>query len=254
MLTCDVKGIPVGEAVRGLFLTQKGKVAADFVLAVRPDCVELLAPPAARPGLLDGLARFVVADDVGIEEVAGPMSTLIGPGAADAPLPEGVLRFPTIRGGLPAVDVVGEIPGEPTLSAEGLEVLRVEAGEPLLGAEATGDTLPQECGLDHLVSYTKGCFLGQEPVARLHARGHTNRGLAGILLEPGAPVPERGTAVLDGERVAGTVTSAVLSTTLGRPVALAILRNESAVPGTPLRLRTVQGPLSCTAAGLPFVR
>jgi folate-binding protein YgfZ len=185
MLTCEVKGIPVGGTVRGLFLTRKGKVTADFTLTVRADCVELLAPPAARGVFRAALSRFVVADDVVIEEIAVPA------------------------------------PASP-------EVRRVEAGEPLLGAEATEETLPQECGLDHLVSYTKGCFLGQEPVARLHAQGHANRGLAGLLLEPGAPVPERGTAVLDGEKEVGRVTSAVLSSALGRPIALAILRHDSA--------------------------
>ncbi len=186
MLTCEVKGLPVGGTVRGLFLTQKGKVTADFVLAVRPDCVELLAPPAARGRFRAALSRFVVADDVAIEESEVPST-----GAPDA------------------------------------EVRRVERGVPLLGAEATEDTLPQECGLDHLVSYTKGCFLGQEPVARLHAQGTARRGLAGLLLEPGAPVPERGTPVLAGGKEAGTVTSAVLSPALGRPIALAILRHDA---------------------------
>jgi folate-binding protein YgfZ len=251
MLTCDVKGVPVGGTTCGLFLTRKGKVTADFVLAVRPDRVELLAPPAARPGLRDGLARFVVADDVVLEEVALPIATLLGPGAAAAAaaLPEGILRFPRTRCGLPAVDVAGEFAMEADLSAEGLETLRVEAGEPLLGAEATEETLPQECGLDGLVSYVKGCFLGQEPVARLHAQGRARRGLAGLVLGPGAPVPERGTPVLDGDREAGTVTSAVFSTALGRPVALALLRVESAAPGTRLLLGAEAG----TVAALPFV-
>jgi folate-binding protein YgfZ len=184
MLTCDVKAVPVGGSVRGLFLTQKGRVTADFVLTMGEDRVELLAPPAARGRFRAALARFVIADDVVIEE--------------------------------------SEVPG----SAEP-EARRVERGEPLLGAEATEETLPQECGLDHLVSYTKGCFLGQEPVARLHAQGRTQRGLAGLVLEPGAPVPARGTPVLSGGKEAGTVTSAVLSPTLGRPIVLAILRHDA---------------------------
>jgi folate-binding protein YgfZ len=184
MLTCEVKGLPVGGSVRGLFLTQKGRVVADFVLTIRGDRVELLAPPAARERFRAALSRFVVADDVAIEETEAP-------------------------------------------GAAGAEVGRVERGEPLLGAEATEDTLPQECGLDHLVSYTKGCFLGQEPVARLHAQGHANRGLAGLLLEPGAPVPERGTPVLEGAKEVGRITSAVASSTLGRPIALAILRLDA---------------------------
>jgi folate-binding protein YgfZ len=184
MLTCEVKGLPVGGSARGLFLTQKGRVTAEFALTVHADRVELVAPAAARGRFRAALARFVVADDVAIEEI-------------DLPL-------------------VGED-----------EVRRVERGEPLLGAEATEETLPQECGLDHLVSYVKGCFLGQEPVARLHAQGTARRGLAGLLLEPGAPVPARGTPVLAGGKDAGIVTSAVLSRTLGRPIALSILRHDA---------------------------
>jgi folate-binding protein YgfZ len=290
MVTCGVKGLPAGGAAPGLFLTQKGKVVGHFHLAVLPDRIELIAPPAARGGLRDGLARYVIADDVALEDRAGAAAllSLIGPRVEAAaarllggPLPaadaaEGsiaggrVLLVRRTRAGLPAVDLVADAAAAPPvreaalaaaraegggpLDGDALEVLRVEAGEPALGAEATVDTLPQECGLDASVSYAKGCFLGQEPVARLHARGHTNRGLAGLLLGPGAPLPERGAVVLAGEREAGAVTSAALSATLGRPIALALLRHEDAEPGTRLLLRTAGDPVACEAAALPFVR
>jgi len=144
MLTCEVKGLAVGGAARGLFLTQKGRVVADFALAVRTERVDLLAPPAARGEFRAALARFVVADDVVIAEEIVEASTFLG---TPPPLPDGALAFPRTRCGRPATDVVGEIPGAPDLSGDALERLRVEAGEPLLGAEATADTLPQECGL-----------------------------------------------------------------------------------------------------------
>lgn len=276
LLTCDVAAQRPGGSVPGLLLTQKGRVVAAFDLGLLEDRVELAAPPAARPGLRDGLAKFVIADDVDLRdrgEEAGLLS-LVGPRAAAAAdrLPAGpwtVLRGRR-RAGLPAVDLLADAKdlaalrraaaaaaaaeGGGPIEAAALEVLRVENGVPALGAEATGDTLPQECGLGDHVSFTKGCFLGQEPVARLHTQGHTNRGLAGILLEPGAAVPEKGTPVLAGEKAVGAVTSAVLSPSLGRPIALAILRNEHAAPGTTLRLRAASGAVACTAAALPFVR
>jgi folate-binding protein YgfZ len=275
MLTCDAASLRPGASVAGLLLTQKGKVVASFDLGLLEDRVEIAAPAAARPALRDGLAKYVVADDVELRdrgEEAGLLS-LVGPraGAAAALLPAGPWTpFPgRRRAGLPAVDLLADAAHVPALrdaartaaAAEGggplstadLEVLRVENGVPALGAEATGETLPQECGLEDHVSFTKGCFLGQEPVARLHTQGHTNRGLAGLLLEPGAPVPPPGSRVLAGEKEVGAVTSAVLSAALARPIALAILRNDHATPGTALVLATSMGAVPCIVAPLPFV-
>jgi folate-binding protein YgfZ len=290
LLSCDVKGLAPGGAARGLLLTAKGKVVADFLLAVLPDRVEMVAPPEARPALRDGLARFAVSDDVafadrsgeaGLLSLVGPLAgeaaaALLGPGglpAADPGSGEGEAagaRVAILRGrraGLPAVDLLADAAALPALraavlaaaagvgggplGAEALEALRVESGTPRLGAEAGPDTLPQEAGLEDHVCFTKGCFLGQEPVGRLRARGHTNRGVAGLLCDA---LPAPGDAVLAGEAEAGRVTSAVLSPSLGRPIALALLRHEHAAPGTALRLRTSGGEVSCSVAGLPFVR
>lgn len=288
ILTCDVQGLAPGGTARGLLLTVKGKVVADLLLAVLPDRVEMVADPGARPALLAGLAKFSVVDDVRFEDrgdAAGLLS-LVGarageaaaalleePGAGEAGAASvggrPVLFLRGTRAGLPSVDIVAESGdlaavreaalraaasvGGGALSREDLDVLRVENGVPRLGAEAGEETLPQEAGLTDRVSFTKGCFLGQEPVARLQNRGHTNRGLAGVVLEEGAPVPAAGDPLLDGEREVGAVTSAVLSPSLGRPVALALLRNEVAAPGTPLRLRSGGAVLSCSVVPLPFV-
>ncbi len=277
MLSCEVKGLPEGGTARGLFLTPKGKVVADFLLAVLPGRVALVAPPGARPRLRDSLSRYVVGEDVDLEDASGTagLLSLVGPRAAAAaarlgPEPGKVDLLRRSRAGLPAVDILagaGALPrlreealaaaaaeGGGPIGGEALEALRIENGVPALGAEATEDTLPQECGLADHVSFAKGCFLGQEPVARLQNRGHTNRGLVGILLEPGAPVPERGTVILAGEKESGAVTSACLSPSLGRPVALGLLRREHDAEGTRLGLRTAAGVVSCAVASLPFVR
>ena len=270
VLTCDVKGAAAGSALPGLQLSAKGKVLAEFVRAILPDRVEIVAPAAARAALRDGLAKFVIGDDVRIEDrgEASTLLSLVGPRAEAA-----AARHPGIRrtrAGLPAVDVVVDVADRPAVraaalaaaAAEGggaldgaaLEILRVEAGEPALGAEATEETLPQECGMTDRVSFTKGCFIGQEPVARLQNRGHTNRGLAGLLLDAGAALPARGDVVFAGEKEVGAVTSAVLSPSLGRPVALALLRHENARSGTVLDVRSSGRTLRAEAAPLPFVR
>ena len=105
------------------------------------------------------------------------------------------------------------------------ESLRIEAGVPRFGAEIDEQVFPAEAGLvERAVSFTKGCYTGQEPVARLHYRGHANRGLRTIRLN--APVPPRGGAVAVDGRVVGRVTSATIAPSTGGVVALAIVRRE----------------------------
>ena len=156
MVTCDVKGIPAGGTARGLFLTPKGKVLAEFLLAVLPDRVEMIAPSAAGPALRSGFAKYLVADDAAIEDrtVAAEVLSLVGPGA-EAAVPAaaaagGPLLLRRTRAGLPAVDLLVDAAGGPGLGAaleeavraagggplgeEALEILRVENGVPALGA------------------------------------------------------------------------------------------------------------------------
>jgi tRNA-modifying protein YgfZ len=286
LLSCDVKVLPVGGAAPGLLLTAKGKVVADLVLAVLPDRVELITPLPGHARLRDGLAKFVIADDVSLEDRIEEDSvlSLLGP-SADAALarllggpPPGASAFEAeahgarylfvrrTRAGLPGVDVVARAgdarrvrpaildavreEGGEILFKVGLEALRVENGVPALGAEFGEETLPQEAGLEDRISFTKGCFLGQEPVARLRTQGHTNRGLAGLLPER---LPAPGDAVLSGGKEVGAVTSALLSPTLGRPVALALLRHGHSAPGTAVEVRSAPGTIPGSVARLPFV-
>jgi len=113
------------------------------------------------------------------------------------------------------------------VSEEVAECLRIESGRPRLGFDMDGETIPQEAGInERAVSFTKGCYVGQETVARLHYRGKPNRHLRGLRL--GEPAP-RGADILLGERVVGRVGSACVSPALG-PIALALVRREAA-PG-----------------------
>ena len=296
LLSCDVRSLAPGAGTEGLLLTAKGKVTASFSLFLLPGRVELIAPAEARPGLLAGLSRFVIADDVSLEDRHGAalLLSLVGPrgggaggGGGGGPRPPppapgapagtaaaaggiAVTAFRHRRAGFPAVDLVAAADHLPALRAaaleaaaalgggplspEGLEVLRVENGVPRLGAEFGEETLPQEAGLSHFVSFTKGCFLGQEPVARLQNRGHTNRGLAGVLLEAGAPVVAAGGLLLHEGKEVGVVTSALFSPALGRVVALALLRHEAAAAETRLELHDRGAVLSCVVTPLPFVQ
>ena len=119
------------------------------------------------------------------------------------------------------------------------EALRIEAGFPLYGVDISEDNIAQEAGrTKQAISFTKGCYLGQEPIARLDAMGHVNRELRGMRLAEG-PVPRGQTPVFDesGAQQVGTITSAAMSYADNKPVALAMLRAQATRPGTSVRVR-----------------
>ncbi len=139
-------------------------------------------------------------------------------------------------------------------SAETAEVLRVEAGLPAFGKDMDGDTIPLEAGIEgRAVSFTKGCYPGQEVIIRVVHRGHGRvaRRLTGLLLD-GPAVPARDDVVRGGDRDAGRVTSAVLSPALGRPIAIAMVHRDFLEPGTELTVFHGEDRFRATTAALPF--
>ncbi len=135
--------------------------------------------------------------------------------------------------------------GVAPVTQEALEILRVESGRPRFGREMTRETIPQEAGVnERAVSFTKGCYIGQETVARLHYKGKPNRHLRGLRLSQAA---DAGSVVSLGERELGKVGTAVLSPVHG-PIALAILRRE-AEPGAEV---LVGGGVTAEVVDLPF--
>jgi tRNA-modifying protein YgfZ len=173
-------------------------VAARAVGALELDDAE----HANVPGEIDGVASTVVRTDIGVD--------IICDAADQAAVREALLR----AGAQPVSEVAGEI-------------VRVEHGRPRYGIDLDDTVIPQEAGLnERAVSFTKGCYVGQETVARLFYKGKPNRHLRGLRLS--API-EPGAELRLGERVVGRLTSAVLSPTHG-PIGLALVRRE-AEPG-----------------------
>ena len=201
-LSNDVKS---GELVDALLLTAKGRLIAPLRVWRRgPDDFLLLTEPelgdVVRATLLRG--RFAAKCEIESEEHT---STLVFGEAEGLP------------GELPGAVEVLDAGLEPTLGADELERIRIEAGVPAWGKELDDTILPAEAGLDEThISFTKGCYPGQEPVARLHHRGHANRGLRVLAVEGAEPGAE---VLLDGKPV-GRVTSAAPG------VALAYVRVE----------------------------
>ncbi len=167
------------------------------------------------------------------------------------------LVLPADWPGVESVDLLAaEVPplpaSLPELPAEALEVLRIECGVPAMGAELTESTIPAEAGqwlIDASVSFTKGCYTGQELVARIDSRGgNVPRPLRGVLVD-GDPVPV-GAEVRSGGNPVGTVTSSARSAALGA-VALAPLA-RSVEPGSVLEVAWSGGTAAATAATLPL--
>jgi folate-binding protein YgfZ len=223
MVSNDVLALAPGEVCDALLLTAKAKVVAtmrvlrraddDFLLLTEPELGEVLRAELLR-------TRFAARCEVELE----PHSSfvLLGDGADEA----GGLRVPTDEYGVPAWEVIdARVPaGAQRLEDEELDRLRIQAGTPRFGREIDERILPAEAGLDErAVSFTKGCYPGQEPVARLRYRGHANRSLRVLRIDAGEPPARDAEIHLDG-KVVGRVTSAVPAD--GGVVALGYVRAE----------------------------
>ncbi len=257
-----------GAGCYALLLTREGRVVADFHVLVREAALWLETAAAALATALARLEKYVIADDVVLADrssgfarlaVEGPSSAgVLGEllGETPAPAPDGCvdlvfaetplvvaafafaggpgfqLFVPSERGNdvHSALLAVGAKHGLVAASGEVLECLRIEAGVPRLGRELDESVLPDEARLERAVSTTKGCYTGQEVVARMRSRGRVSHLLVGLRCA-GDELPERGAPVEDAEaKRVGEVTSSVRSPRFGS-IALAFVRRPCGAPG-----------------------
>jgi folate-binding protein YgfZ len=211
MVSNDVAALGPGEACQALLLTAKARVIAPLVVLRRGhEDFLLLTEPELAERVQSELRRFRFAAKAEIEPEEHTSHVVFGG--------EGI---PTADYGEPAVEVL-DAGLEPTVTAEELEQLRIRAGTPAWGKEIDDRVLPAEAGLtERAVSFTKGCYPGQEPIARLHYRGHANRGLRVLTLAE-LPAPESELSY-EGKNV-GRITSA--APFAEGAVALAYVRRE----------------------------
>jgi folate-binding protein YgfZ len=253
-LTNDIEALEPGRGCYSALLDRKGHMQADMrVLLLHSDDVWLDLELAGTPAALKHLRMYSVGRDLEIADAAGEWAivSVVGLRAAQATgfeglHPEHAQRFRSWD----AIDVLGvatdlgidviarsgdagalldrlRASGAAEVTEEAVEILRVETGTPRFGHEMTSATIPEEAGInERAVSFTKGCYIGQETVARLHYRGKPNRHLRGLRL---AQAARAGDPVMLGEREVGRLGTAVISPARG-PLALGILRREAA-PG-----------------------
>lgn len=221
MLSNEVESLDPGAACEALLLTPKARVIAPVTVLRRghEDFLLLTEPGYGEP-LRAGLLRARFAARCTIEPEEHRSVVVVG-----AEAPDGAL--PCRDYGVPAYELVDADSAEVAVPASGdeLELLRILARTPRPGRELDDRVLPAEAGLEErAISFTKGCYPGQEPVARLHYRGHPNRGLRVLAIDGDDVPPYDAELALDGKPV-GRVTSAVRDPA-GGVVALAYVRRE----------------------------
>ncbi len=272
-VTNDTEELSVGAGVYAALLDRKGHLQADMrILRQANDSFLIDTEETAAPALLKHLTMYKIGRKVEVAETERALLSLVGPGAIEvtglAPGDENEFAEATIAGaaclvvvtpfGLDVICAPGdrdavqaqlEADRAVPVSAAAGEILRVEHGRPRFGFEMTGANMPAEAGIvERAVSFTKGCYIGQEPVARLHYKGRPNRHLRG--LRPTGPVAQ-GDPVRLGEKQLGQIGTAALSPASGR-IALAILRKE-AEPGGTVTVETEAGEIEAEVAELPFL-
>jgi folate-binding protein YgfZ len=271
-VTNDVEALEVGEGQYAALLDRKGHMQTDLrILRVGAEEIQVDLEPAPKDQALRHLTMYSIGRDVAVTDATAERAllSLIGPRAAEVaatpPLPEFANESTTIAG-IPALAVgtrdgidlfcaaedrdrllaaVTEA-GAVEVTPEAVEIVRVEAGVPRFGAEMDAGTMPAEASIvEDAVSFTKGCYIGQETVARLHYKGKPNKHLRGLKLSAAAAP---GAALRLGEKEVGTLGGAVVSPALG-PIGLAIVRRE-AEPGAELTVG--EDGVTAEVVALPF--
>ncbi len=269
MTTQDIQSLSPGEGCYAFFLNAQGRILADVNVFCREDYFLLDTEPATRSKLFEHIDRYIIADDVTLEDATGDLATIAieGPRASaalnllGAPVPEadfatqvwgnrtvarvnstGASGFFIFLPTAEKADLVAALGGAGILEATPQEArtVRIEHGRPSYGEEITERYLVQETAQLNAVHFSKGCYLGQEIVERVRSRAQIHRVLRRLeidLPEPaeGAP-PLAGSKLKAGEADAGEIASAAFSPALGKVVALAYVRTAFAEPGTEIRL------------------
>lgn len=256
-ITNDVRKATRDAAIQASILTAKGKLSAHVFISRESESAFLLdADPELREDLFARLDRYIIADDVQLEDVTGRFSLFHCLTETKAVL-EGARVVAADRFGMTGWDCWGDSALEGAAlgsrfelrDQNDAEVFRIERGIPRWGRELTDEIIPVEANLEaSSIDYAKGCYIGQEVISRMKMSGQTNKRLCGLLSLDGRAL-EAG-ATLTGEgRECGRITSAAKSERLGKQVALGYVKRGFNTPGTQLSAAGV--PVE--VAALPFV-
>ena len=279
--TADIKRLVAGDGCEAFLTNHQGRTVGHVLVRVQANALLLDSAPGQAAAIIQHLNRFVISDRVEFRDLTAETAELLVAGddaervlnkVCGAALPGSFGQFAlcSLAGKsvcVQRVDYAGSKSFVLTASAADLSAVmqtlesagavqcdpaaanaaRLEGGVPLFGIDITDDNLPQEIGRDkQAISFTKGCYLGQETVARIDAMGHVNRLLVRVRFEA-AEVPAPGLELAAGGKAVGKVTSATWSPRLASPLAFAMLRRTQATPGT--KLESTLGTVEVIAPG-----
>jgi folate-binding protein YgfZ len=292
LVTSDVNGLTQGKGGPSAFLTGHGKVRGLCRILSLGSEYLVVNDPQTHDKIFKYVFPFSYAGDFHVADVSaehrilsvqGPRALLVMKEVCFEPIPdlvEGdwfrtriaghqVLVASVSRTGEDGFDIFapedaltdiwdflllkGDFHQIKAVGQQALEALRIEAGKLVYGKDVDETNMMLETGLTEAVSFTKGCYTGQEAVAMAHYRGHPSKRLMGLLLD-GATVPEPGARVLSGEKELGQVTSALNSRSVGQVIALAYLKWGTAPSGSHVEVDTVGGKSIATVRDLPLYR
>ena len=290
IISNDVEGLSVGEGNYATILTNRGKIIADMKLYVFEDSIRIETNAETRSSLYQELDKYLIADDVTIEDCTESMGVVGVHGPKSAELLQTLCGFDV--GNLPEYhSIVHEIDGRRIICVRANETgeigynlctasesmewlwdtiltkgrafgaepvgltalysLRIEAGIPRYGAELDDSIFPGEAELEQAISFEKGCYIGQEIVARMKYRGHPNRLLRGFEIA-GDILPQKGDLLFDGDKEIGWITSAVVSPTLGETIGMGYVRIAFTDEGSQVEVETADSRATATVRLLPF--
>jgi folate-binding protein YgfZ len=291
MLSNDLRDIKPGEGQYATVLNQQGKVLGDVRVLQSENSFYLDLWALVKDKIVAHLNRYLVADEVeitdrsedyGILSIQGPQSIgLLQKLVTQGELPERPARHTIVdvdgvkicvvhasHTGEAGFDLIipvqalhdiaqratdlGQQFSVAWVGEEAQNTLRIEAGIPRYGTDITEDNLLLETGLEHAVSFKKGCYLGQEVVERIRSRGHVNKKLCGLLLNGQEPA-RAGDPISAGGRNIGAVTSSVYSPALARSIALGYLHRDFSALGTIVSFNRERESIAAVVAELPFL-
>lgn len=260
-LTNDILGLQLDSAIYACALTAKGKLSGNLFIAATTESHYIDAEPVLRESLAARLEKYIIADDVALEDVTDEFGLYhrINIERADATphaLSQRVLSENTKgfliasnRFGFPGIDLwfpvseavwIQEKLEESPTDSETAENLRIEQGIARWGNELSENVIPNEAGLDQAaISYTKGCYLGQEIISRIKSVGHVNRHLRGLLPAVGVAIEIGDKLFSAGEagKEIGLITSVGWSRSLDRAIGLGYIKRGFDTPGSSLQVR-----------------
>jgi aminomethyltransferase len=265
MSTNHIQELTPGQGCYTFFLNAQGRILADAIVLCLEDHLLLDTEPETHETLFQHLDKYIIADDVTLEDAREDLSVigLEGPksaevlAAAGAPLPAAACHHAPWQGGIvvrasttgapgfrifvpaAAADSVRALLCAPPASADEANIVRLENRHPRYGDDITDRYLVQETRQLHAIHFQKGCYLGQEIVERVRSRGQVHRLLTPVRIHSAEP-PARGAHFQSGDADAGELTSAAYSPALGLVVALAYLRAEHVRPNHRLSIDGVE--------------